>query len=162
MIIIEIESKHNELEYLAEYLIESKGITIQEAKDLITLIEDEKQSLINKVKESAKKKISSLKDWKSKQIAKAKAKYKGSALKAELRAINAKYTRNLDKIKAEAQKKGKNIFSRTGRMKSAVKATIRTFPKTTKYGGAAVGTAAALGGLAAYSAKKKRKEALKK
>jgi hypothetical protein len=159
---MEIESKHSELDYLAEYLIENKGITLHEAKYLITLIEDEKQSLFKKIKDSTTKKISSLKDWKNKQKEKARAKYKGSVLKAELKAINAKYAKNLDKIKAEAQKKGKNIFSRTGRMKSVVKASFRTFPKTSKIGGTAAGTAAALGGLAAYSAKKKRKEALKK
>ena len=53
MIIMEIESKHSELDYLAEYLIESKGITLHEAKYLITLIEDEKQYLLKKIKVSA-------------------------------------------------------------------------------------------------------------
>jgi len=159
---MEIESKHSELDYLAEYLIESKGITLQEAKDLITLIEDEKQSLIKKAKDSAKKKIEKLNAWLKDQIKKANAKYTGSKLKKKLGRIRTDYRINLDKIKIDASRAGKNIKSRTGRMKSAVKAAYKTMPKTTKYGGAAVGTAAALGGLAAYSAKKKRKEALKK
>ena len=162
MIIMEIESKHSELDYLAEYLIESKGITLHEAKYLITLIEDEKQSLFKKIKDSTTKKIEKLNKWRKDQIEKANAKYTGSKLKKKLSGIRTDYRINLDKIKIDASRAGKNINSKTGKMKNVVKAAYKTMPKTTKYGGAAVGTAAALGGLAAYSAKKKRKEALKK
>lgn len=163
MILLEItyDQRNKDLDYLAEYIIESKGVTIKEAKELIRLIEDEKQTLVAKIKASAMKQIEKLKAWKDTAIAAARKKYKDSkVLKAAIDNIKKKYNKQLDLVKAQMQKAGKNIFSRSGRLKATVKAAVKTFPKTGKVAGGVAAAGAITGGIAAYSANKKRKAAL--
>jgi hypothetical protein len=170
MILMEIayDERNKDLDYLAEFLIErSDPLTLTEAQNLIYLIEEEKQSLWQKVKEGSTKKLDWLKSKFKKDAAAARKKYKDpSVLKQYLKTLKKNYLRNVDKVKAEMQKAGKDIFGKAGRMKASVRAAFRSAPKVANKGkvglGIAAGAAAAAGGLAAYRASKKRKAALAK
>ena len=157
MILMEIayDSRNQDLDYLAEYLITKREITLTEAKELIVLIEDDEASAIQKVKQGAMAKIAKLKEWYNTKVAAAKAKYAGSQLKMMLASIKGQYLRNLEKIKSEMAAANKNIWSRSGKMKSSVKAAYRTIPKSGKIGIAAAGLAS-IGGYAAYKARKNK------
>jgi hypothetical protein len=160
MILMEVayDSRNRDLDYLAEYLITKREITLTEAKELIVLIEKDEESTIKKIKDAANKKITSLKAWYKTKVAAAKAKYTGSRLKMMLDTIKKQYMKNLEKIKTEMATANKNVWSRTGKMKSSVKAAYRTIPKKGKIGIAAAGLAGlgSVGGYAAYKKSKKK------
>jgi len=166
MILMEVayNSRNEDFDYLAEYLIEKPGLTLTEAKELIFLIEEDKESVLKKIKAGASKKLASLKAWYQKQAASLKAKFTGTKLAQKLAELKKAYQNKLRIVKNEAESAGKKISGRAFRMKTAVKAAYRTLPKKGKVGlaiGAGAAGAAGVGaGLAAYRAKKKRQEAV--
>lgn len=159
MILMEIayDSRNQDLDYLAEYLITKREITLTEAKELIYLIEEDEATVLQKIKSGAMAKIAKLKEWYNGKVAAAKAKYAGSQLKMILASIREQYLRNLEKIKTEMAVANKNVWSKTGKMKSSVKAAYRTVPKGGKIGIAAAGLAS-VGGYALYKMNKNKQK----
>lgn len=162
MLLLEItySERNKDLDYLAEYLIENKGVTLKEAKELIRLVEEEKQGILKKVLENGKKKLAALNTWRADSIKKAKLKYTGSALDTKLKDIEVSFRSKRWNIKHNMEVAGKNAGSRANRAKATIGAAYKTMPKKGKIGIAAAGGLAVGGGIAAFSARKKRKAAL--
>lgn len=164
LIEIAINSKFEELDYLPEYLIQKESITLTEAKNFISLIKEEKESALKKIKAAAIKKIESLKKWYKDRLAAIIKKYREpSTLKMWKDSLKKQYKAKLEKIMSDEATAGKNVWSRAGRLKSSVKAAYQTVPKSGKIGIATAGLAAAgAGGYSGYKAYKNRKAALAK
>lgn len=166
MILNEVYNSRNEdLDYLAEYLIQKPKLTLTEAKELIQLIEDEKQTTWAKIKDASDKALKKLGEWKKSATDIARRNLSGKALKARLDKIADIYRVKKGYIEMDMKKGGSVAIGRAKRAKAAVRAafyTANTMPKKGKIGVAAGAGAGLAAGLVAYKGKQKRKEALAK
>lgn len=153
MILTEL-SKSKEFEYIEEYLKIQPKISLTEANQLMILIEEEQESIIDKIKKTANEKISALNEWYKRQIAAARTKWQGSKLNQEIKKIQNIYKAEKFKIRNEYLTANKKAFSNYNTLKTKVKAGWRATPK---YGKIGLGlTAAGLAGGGIYAASKNK------
>jgi hypothetical protein len=131
--------------YLEEYLIVSKEITIKESKELSLLVESALTDKLAKLKQVFTKKLVALRALRDEKIGKA-----GSDNK-KIKVIRLWFNQQADKLKTAYKTSVNAAKSSSAKTMNLIKAV----PKKGKIGIAA-GGALAIGGYAAYRAKRKK------
>jgi len=145
--VISIIGTGSGVDYLEEYLIASKEITITEAKELNVLVENALTDKLTKLKQVFTEKLAALKALRDEKLAKAA----GDGQK--ISKIKTWFANQVAKLKAAYHTSVQAAKS------SGTKAIgmIKNMPKKGKIGAAlALGTAAAGGGYLAYKARQKK------
>ena len=154
------ETRNKDLDYLDVYLIESAPISLQEAKDLIFLIEadvaEQKKSLYAKFKEALKNLVEKYK--RERDAIKTEKELSAELKRRKVKDLTTRYERAKASVTKHFHSLLKSVKERGSQAKTAVGAAYRVTPRSGKIaGGVALAPAAGLAGKKLYDKNKKDK-----